>query len=381
MPTGQILSAQGTSSPPFRVQLSSQELGPKVPLESIKLEETGTHETAQFQFDIRDVDRSIIMHAEATVSLIDTTETRLLFKGFVKDYRMEEYGAVGRVFHIVAYDTGHLLDKILIPSLIRNPESDRARLSYLMGVFASNANQNPGSYGLIQDTTHIRTINSAMPTQRFTNMTLRTAIEAVAALAKSTARYYIDVGGALHYFDGDESVTAPYDINVTQSPSSTEVNPIGLDIDVDSTNIANAYWVRGKTAAGSSPPYFVDTASITAYARKEAYVDAPDSDDAGKRLAVASASLKDTKDPITRGTFAIEGGVSSGKEVSYRTISGSRRWWAAGQLVTVTSPLHNLTSYTDRIVRITHSYMDGNGRRRFEIEFGGTQPRYSTRGS
>lgn len=380
MPTGPILSAQGTVVP-YRVQLSSQELGRKVPLESIKLEETGTHETAQFQFDVRDVDCSVIMHAEATVSLIDTTESRLLFKGFVKDYRTETYGGVGRTFHVVAYDTGQLLDRILIPSLIRNPESDRARLSYLMGTFASNANQNPGSYGLIQDTSHIATINAALPTQKFTNMTLRTAIEAVAALAKSTARYYIDIGGALHYFDGDESVTAPYSINEATTLGSTEVAPIGLEVEVDSTSLANAYWVRGKTAAGSSPPYFVDTASITAYARKEAYVDAPDSDDAGKRLAIASASLKDTKDPIIRGSFAIEGGISSGKEVSYRTVSGARRWWAAGQVVTVSSPQKNLNSYSDRIVRITHSYLDGTGRRRFDIEFGGTKTRYSTRGS
>ena len=142
-----------------------------------------------------------------------------------------------------------------------------------------------------------------MPNQRFKNMTLRQAIEAVLGLASESSNYYIDALGRLHTFDNShsENIAAPYEV-IVGTPSTNQMAPEDLVIDFDTSNLINDYQVRAKVRAADVR--VADEYSMSRYGRRAAYIDAPDADTTAKATAVGNAALRDTADPIPRGSFS-----------------------------------------------------------------------------
>lgn len=318
--------------------------GAGVDLDSIVLTDTGVADPNELEFDLVDMALATSLADGARVLFHDNVADTRLFTGDVTS-RRPTIIASGRATHVHCVGVAQYLDRVLVVSDARGVESDRARVTYLIG-----------SYGAAlpdHAVTQIASTNGALPAATFRGMTLRTAIEQTAALAGPNRRYYLDRFGTLHYFDSSEGTAAPYAVRIG-TPSGSEIAPEDFVIDYDSSGIVNAYYVRGKTAAGST--WVADGTSIALYGRREAYIDAPDADTNAKAVAVGNAALQDTKNPIPRGSF---------------TAKSPYDGWLAGQTLTVASaPQYGLTNATFQLARVTTTWLSGAGTRQYAIEFG-----------
>lgn len=371
---------------------ASRNITSKVKTESIRIEESGNHESQVADFEILDKALAFAsMRGEWKVSIFHGTSP--IFRGFIRSPRVEHEGEIYGGVAVTAYDVGSLLDRLIIdvPFNATNDVSDATRIQYLVSTFGQPL-VNEG----MTDWSKVQTLNAHMPSQKFKpTLTLRQGIERVLSAASDSANYYVDYAVRLHTFDSDnpEAFLAPFDVNATPSPSATEVAPEDLIVEWDATNLINWYYVRGKNVAGSgnfnesnSNMYslnnlnsFTGTYSIDSFGARKAFIDAPDADTAAKARKVARAALQDTRYPIPRVSFAVSGA---------NCVNSSGQRWQAGQLVYITSPIHGLTGrVTDylnyrlqpfRIVRLTTTYLAGDGTRRMEIEAGGRRPHLYT---
>lgn len=333
-----------------------------IELESLRIEESGNRESATLEVEV--FDRSLtllnsIIGPEGKILCKINTEQ--VFLGYVRQPRAKWTG-ISRTLVLTAYDIGALLDRLIVyPSVKRDggKERDKARIQYLLNTYGQTFMADGSS-----DFSKIQTLaTDDLDAQRFANMTLRQAIEQVLGMASRSSNYFVDAKGRLHTFDTDnpETDTAPYDINVATTPGAGAIAPDDLDIEWDTTNLVNFWVVRGKNAAGSGA--YSDSDSIQKYGLREAFIEAPDSTKVAQANRVGNAALRDTKDPVPRGTFSVFGP---------RSYNGTDRWMA-GQKVTITSAAHGITSQVYRITRNTITLLDGTGNLRNEIEFGGNK--------
>lgn len=314
---------------------------------------SGMADSETLDFELADPTNSLSSVVEnATVTLTESGGA-LTFGGFAQIVRPNAQ-AVGRRLEVRCISKGVLLDRLLVVSDTRSAgESDKTRIQYLLTTYGT---------GLSTTYTSIATVNASMPAQSFENMSLRAALEAVAALASTSARFYVDAAGKLHYY-ASVPTAAPYAIRVG-TPGGGEIAPDEIGIERDASAIINAYWVVGANSTGSG--WVTDATSIAAWGRREAFLQAPDSDTASKRNSYGNAALALTKDPTVRGTF---------------TTTSPRDGWAAEQTLTVTSTQHGLSAATFAIQKVTTSYLVGTGDRSYLVEFGGALPRFSSSGS
>ncbi len=364
--TTSMLTPAGT---PYVVNLwlGGQFLSPYLDIETLRVEESGTQEQVTASFTLTDKANSLRLPDEAFVHIQHAGET--IFKGFTRS-RRPSIVAIGKIIEITCHDIGSLLDTCLVVSQPRTAtESDKARLLWLLSTYGNQSLFN-NSYGST-DPQYIQVLKGSMPNQRFKNMTLRQAIEAVLGLASESSNYFIDAVGRLHTFDNShpESNTAPYSINVSTTLGATEIAPEDLVIDFDTSSLINDYQVRAKSR--TADVRVADEYSMSRYGRRAAYIDAPDADTIAKATAVGNAALRDTADPIPRGSFSVQ-------EANV-TRAGGR--WMGGQLITLTSPMHDMTAVSQRIVRVSTSYISGVGTRKQRIEFGGLRLRLRSNGS
>ena len=349
------------------VWIAGLHMTPYLDVHSLRVEETGTQEQVTASFTLVDKSNALALPDEAFVHIAHGAET--IFKGFTRS-RRPRIVAIGKIVEITCADIGSLLDTCLVVSQPRTAtETDKARLLWLLSTYGSQSLFNNG-YGST-DPQYIQVLKGSMPNQRFKNMTLRQAIEAVLGLASESSNYFVDAAGRLHTFDNSnpESNTAPYSVNVTPTLGATEIAPEDLTIDFDTSNLINDYQVRAKVRAADVR--VADQYSMNRYGRRAAYIDAPDANTSAKATAVGNAALRDTADPIPRGSFSVQD--------DYVTRAGIR--WIAGQKVTITSPMHDMTAIQQRIVRVSTEYLSGAGKRRQRIEFGGLRLRLRSSGS
>lgn len=322
----------------------------KVDLTTVSMQLAGSQETASCSFDIIDKTNSVSVVNEMIVTLTEVGTAEVLFGGPVRSNR-PEVAATGRIVHVTAYDYNSLLDRQLVVSDTRTAgESDNARLVYLMTTYGDNFS---ADYSLIA------TLEASMPAQTFVAITLRQAIERVLGQASTLSAYYIDPSGRLGTYDRSSITAAPFDV-VVGTPGAGEIAVDDFTFDFDSSNLANAVYVVGATAAGSG--WYTDATSIATYGRRERFFNAPDSDTSGKASQVGLAVLQDQRNPVPRGSF---------------TTQSPSDGWRIGQSIVVTSAQHALSAVTMRIARVTVSYLTPAGRRKYRIELGAPLPTLS----
>lgn len=329
------------------------ELG--IEYDSLVPQDSGSREAAAVQFDLTDPDLTFDLAPEDEI-VISTVEDPAIpqFGGFARVLATDIEG-LGRKYHVTAYDYSTLLDRINVVQDDRAAgESDHDRLVYLVTTYAS---------GLLDpDDVGIATLNASMPAQKFRLLTLRQSIELVLGTALATGTYRVNASKKLDTWDSDPGLdAAPFDV-VWGTPGAGELAPETLTLKADTSNLYNAYWVRGATAAGSG--WFTDAASIAQWGRREKYIDAPDSDLAWKAFNVGMAALADTAQPLYRGTF---------------TTRAPYDGWRSNQRFALTSAAHGFTAEPFDTVRITRGYETGEAAQTYSIEFGSPQGSFAAR--
>jgi len=358
-------AAQGSRSYAVNTYVNDVEISPYVGYLDdfpFRVAESGGTEPATAEIAI--LDKTNILSRVTDEAYVRVQRSGVdLFRGFIRS-RRPRIATIGRIISCSATDVSSLLDSTIVVSNQRAAgESDSDRIKYFLATYASQSLLS-GSIGS-SDLSKIQTLKASMGKQNFKYLTLRQAIERILGSASPSSNYYLDASGRLHTFDSDhpENDTAPYDINVTLSPSATEAAPENLTIDFDTQSLVNFYYVRGANAAGSGP--FSNATSISLFGRRSAFIDGPDSRTASDASDLGNAALRDTAYPVARGSFALH--------APYDARNGKS--WRAGQVVTVTSPQHGISAKEYRVLKVTTEFMDGEGNRKVEIEFGGLRLR------
>ena len=313
-----MVVSNSTTTPPITILVgppksgASMNLTNKVRLESITIEETGNHEQATADFEILDLTLLYtVMRGEWKVIIKHGVSP--VFYGFIRQPRSEIAAIYGERY-VTAYDVGSLMDRIIIDPIASRAagESDKSRIQWLFNTYGQ-----PLTYEGYSDWSKVQVLEASMPAQKFgNNLTFRQALERILGAASNSANYYSDFIPRLHTFDNDhlETDAAPYVVNVTRAPAATEIAPEDLSIEWDTSNLVNYYYVRGKNAGGSGR--FSDAPSIAIYGQRQAYIDAPDADTQIKAERVARAALRDTREPVVRGSFTVSGDSCGGSEAT-----------------------------------------------------------------
>lgn len=384
--TGELRPIQLLVGPATTGAAPGRDITLRVALDTIRVEETGDHESATMSFEVLDKDLAFAaLRGEWRVLFRDGGEP--LFRGFMRRVSTQVEAIHGGI-SVECDDVGQVLDSCIITASgvsRKAGESDKARIQWLFGAGWAEALI---AEGLGSDWSKVRTLRSSMPRQSFpARLTLRQALERILGAASDSSGYYVDMAGRLHTFDDDHKESeqvAPYEVNVAHAPAEDEVAPEDFEHAWDSSKRRSGLYVQGANAAGSgyvserslgmAGPYGADL-----YGRRDGYASAPDADTRSKRDTYAKAVLRDVRNPVPSGSFSVSG--SSVENASGQT-------WHAGQLLYVTSPMHGLAGAgTDagpwagsdaagaalqpfRIVRVTTTYLNGLGDRRKVIEYG-----------
>ncbi|MBX3031907.1 MAG: hypothetical protein KF809_17305 [Chloroflexi bacterium] len=355
----------------------------RVAIDSLRIEETGNHDAANL--DIEFLDKALAyttIRGEWKVMVQHWGTT--MFRGFIRSAR-PELRAIYPAWNASAVDIGSLLDRcvIKVTGVKRtNGESDKARIQWLVNTFGQPlVAEGLTGWGRVQ------VLNAAMPNQSFPpKLTLRQAIERVLGASSDTSDYYVDYVPRIHTLDDDnpEPEAAPFAVRIQPNPGANSIAPEDFTFEWDSSARRSGYYVQGKNATGSG--WVTDQTlnlpgpwSADLYGASEDYLSAPDADTVAKRNRVARAALRDTRNPVPRGSFRVTG--------ESQVVNAGVRW-QAGQLLYVWSVPHGLNgSGTDpgpwagksggrqlqpfRIIRVTTSFLAGGHERSMEIEFGG----------
>lgn len=332
------------------IVLGGTDITAKVDMTSVVMQLAGSQEVASCEFDILDPTDTVTAEDEATLTVTEVGTAEVLFGGFCRSRRVVVI-TTGRIIHVSAVDYNSLLDRSIVVSDSRAAgESDTTRLAYLMTTYGTQFSS---------DYSQIATLNISLPAQKFIAITLRQAIERVLGQASTKASYYCDPTGRLVTYDRTVPVAAPFNVRVG-TPGGGELAPETFSIDNDASNLANAIYIVGATAAGSG--WFTDVTSIAAYGRRERFYNAPDSDTSAKAMQVGLAVLEDQKNPVPRGVF---------------TTQSPKDGWRIGQSIVVNSDAHDLVNATYRIAKVSAHYLSGTGTREYTIEIGAPLPSLS----
>jgi hypothetical protein len=410
MPT---IIGSGSGSPPVNILVgrfnADTDITALVPWDSIRIEETGNQAAAVC--DLQIVDKTLAltaMRAEWRLLIQMKNPVTFLwqpiFRGFIRAPRPEIQAIYGNV-NVSAYDVGTLLDRCVIQDKVRrdaaDDASDKARIAWLFGGlngYDGARIAQPLLHEGLDYTSKVQALNTSMPEQTFpARLTLRQALERILGQSSDSADYFIDHRPRLWTFDRATMNAvldaAPYIIDVTAAPAAGRVAPSDLEVEWDSDNLWTGFFVTAKKASVSGfyadsdpfgdsitgrmdPPYGVDL-----YGRRFTYLDAPDADTHAKAQRVVKAALSDTRNPVPRVTFSVEG------TSCYDPATGE--YWQGGQRVYIKSAIHGLNGTgTDsgpwagseggagsqlmplRIKRVTTTFLNGQGARRMEVEAG-----------
>lgn len=372
----------------------------------VVIEESGTYESATCRFRLRDKNLAYTaMRGAWHLQVVWRPTGDLLFRGLVNNPGRQpvvtEHG-----IDITADDMSTLLDRLVVTNkgIKRAAESLKARVAWLFGsmrhgpgsAWSGSVVAQPLLDAGFNYTTHVQNLDTNLPAQTFpVNLTLRQALERILSAVDNgsgpnSANYYV-AWPYLHVYDDDNpesSRTAPYDLNEAHTLASDEVAPEGLNVDWDASRLVNAYYVRGKNAAGTGLYTDQDLLSgpwsVNLFGFRSAYLEGLDCDTAAKAQRLARMALRDTRNPVAR--------ISCELTSEAKVLNGSARW-QGGQLVYVTSPSQGLNgSGTDagpwagsvplqpfRVARATTTLISGDGQRKVELEIGARRrrPAYS----
>jgi uncharacterized membrane protein YgcG len=324
---------------------TSATLEADITVDSLRLQDAGSREAASVPLELHDPTLAfdLLPEDEITISSV-SSPSDLIFGGNVRSLNTI-IEAIGRTYSLTAYDYSTLLDRVnVVQDDLPAHNTDEQDLAYLMTTYG-------GAVGLSGSNAHIATLNADMPLIKLRLLTLRQAIETVLGTALVTGDYRMRADKMLETWDTNPGLAAaPYAV-VVGAPGGGQIAPDNLQVQTDTSNLFNAYWVRGSTAAGSG--WFVDAASVAQWGRREKYIDAPDSDLSWKAFNVGTGALVDTKEPKYRGSF--------------RAYDGD---WRSNQRFALTSPMHGFAAAPFDTVRVTRVYLDGTAREAFDIEFG-----------
>jgi hypothetical protein len=318
-----------------------------VPLESIRLSETGTDRVTMLTIDFDDPARAFSIPERARVLFVDNAAGETLFGGFVAGRSVvPAYGGAGRRSIVTAADGGSVLDRRYVARhFFPSGLPDRAIVQQLVGMHAGDL--------ISALSTTVAQTQATMPEILVEKATLRQAIEQVAAAAtfggSTQRRVFVDPTFRLHYFTAT-ILTAPY--IVTDNPTLGSHRAVdAFRYEEDDARIINAVYVEGANEVGSGWEY--DHASIDRYGLGEGPLQVSDSDTADKRAAYAAAFLADAAYPVPRGSF--------------RT---NTTGWHGGQLVTVTNAAAGLAARTFEVSQVDTVFLDGSGKRTQQVHFG-----------
>lgn len=287
------------------------------------------------------------------VEIVDHIAGGNAFRGFIdsrRPLRAPEWNEITVVCS--AHDS--LLDNVIPLEIRPAGESDNARIGYLWGKYATGF--------LAADLTYVQQVSASLPAQTFAGVTLRQAIDMIAAQASTSAFFYLDAAGRPHY---GTSETNPAPANVTSdAPGAGEIAPMDLDIDFDSKSYIGAVYVRGKTDAGSGWVYSESAKANHGGLVRSTFLDAADCTTAAMRNALGNMYLGRVGAAIARGSFSCKSSDADG--------------WRSGQTVDVASSHFDGLSETYRIARVRTSVLGPSGgrpaaMRRYEVEFGGAR--------
>lgn len=373
----QVLIGPGSSAGAPSIDITRQ-----VAIDSLRIEETGNHDAANL--DIEFLDKALAFTAiRGEWKIMVQYQGSAVFRGFIRSAR-PELRAIYQHWNASAVDVGSLLDRCVIKvtgAKRAAGESDKTRIQWLVNTFGQPlVAEGLTGWGRVQ------TLESSMPAQSFPpKLTLRQAIERVLGAASDSSDYYVDYLPRIHTLDDThpEADAAPYEVKIQPNPGANAIAPEDFTFEWDSSARRSGYYVQGKNAAGSG--WVTDQTlemagpwSANVYGASEDYLSAPDADTAAKRNKVARAALRDTRNPVPRGSFRVAGS----------SIANAGVRWQAGQLVYVTSVPHGLNGSGGdpgpwagksggiqlqpfRIVRVTTTFIAGGNERVMDIEFGG----------
>jgi hypothetical protein len=183
--------------------------------------ESNEASTGQMSFTIEDPDDAITLTFGAEVQMIQNragVET-VLFGGHLIEARVRKTPAtVGRMFDCTALGYDAWLDWRVVPRFtsrsnvqkkINRYENDRAMVQALIDKFGGD---------LRAPNATVELTNTNMPNVAVVGMTLREALEAIAEAASpgtdsNTRFFYVDDDKRLHWYQGTENLTAPYNIS------------------------------------------------------------------------------------------------------------------------------------------------------------------------
>ena len=182
----------------------------------------------------------------------------------------------------------------------------------------------------------------------------------IAAQASTSAFFYLDRSGRLHY-GTSESNDAPFNVT-SDTPGGGEIAAAAesLRIDWDSKSFFSKVYVRGKTDAGSG---WVQSEAAKLNANgleRSKFLDAPDCTTEAMRNALGNMYLGRLNAAKARGSFTVFSPDAGGT---------TRDGWRAGQNVNVRSSHHDVDQ-TWRIARVRTSIIGKASQRRYDVEFG-----------
>jgi hypothetical protein len=314
MPTGGLIgNFQAQSTRTISAWAGNRDITALIMAETFEIEDAGE---AQGGFSAT-LNETLANLTEITdqsfVRVFDETRATEMFRGFTKSRRPALVPGWTKT-DLRATDHGELLDAY-IPGPHSRPagESDQARIGYFWGYFASPY--------LSPDLSSVQEVNASLPEQIFQGITLRRALDMIAAQASSSARWYLDQTGHLHYF-ASETNAAPKNVT-SDTPAGDEIAPQDLDIDYDSMAYANAVYVNGENATGSGWVYnHAEIARIGTLVSADP-LDAPDCSTAAMRNALGAMYLGRIAGSTARGSFTVTSAKADG--------------WRAGQTLDVRS--------------------------------------------
>jgi hypothetical protein len=386
--------ASGTSAPLVVLigppnAAPSKNITSKIPRDSIRIEETGVHESAHMDFQLIDLGLAYTA-IRGRWNILATYQGKTLFRGIIENPRTE-IRAIYPEINLSARDIGSVLDDCIVkvygknggPIERKSGENDKARIAWLFDLMG------PTGPLAIDAASKVQKLDNSLPKQRFPpRLTLRQALERIlGAVDDESANYYVDAAGRLHTYDDDHpesGIDAPWDIKIAHTLSGTQIGAAEFSFEWDMDSYASGYFAQAPTKALSR--FYTDAhpdLDMSAphaeglFGKRHRYIDCPDADTSAKVRRVVRKALRDTRNPVPRGRFVVDGP---------RCWNGSTRF-QSGQLLYVTSTQHSLNGRDGdsgpwagsrapqpfRIVRNAISLADEGDNLVMEIEFGGRQ--------
>jgi hypothetical protein len=395
-----------------------------VEFDTIRIEETGSHEGVRADFEIVDLTFALAaMRGEWPVRInkVGGGLQDDFFLGFMResDGRYEaRYG--GKV--VTCVDFSSLLDRDQVKTQfkIKGGTNAKAAIQQCFNTMTI-CYQFLGGAGM--DWSKVRADLGEDGSGTFEDdikfevgLSLRQCIERILGETSPSANYRMDTVPRLWTWDASTQaaalLSAPYDVNVAHSPSGSEIAPEDFQHFWDSNRRISAVTIDGAKAAGSGTyadkdllPAALQGTAIDVFAHRvlpgpwsadlwgESHAPLTGQPSVTQKQAVrlARAALGDLRNPIPTGSFTAR------QDSCY---NGSTRW-AGGQLVYVTSAAHGLNGRSAdagpyagqpagttpgtrwalqpfRISRVTTEFVNGAGDLKQQVEYGGRRPHLST---